>query len=249
LRLRRLIPRYSLRTLVVFLLLVTSGMGLWWRWEPWVQGCYLGYRGPSPHSIQFSGDSKRLAVVACIDTRTAEGEGEGDPDSWAGYDFRPNAERLMKRTVFDVLKGREVGSETWWEKPADAGRFPFDPKAKVSADGSREVAFVGDAEFRKTVVRDLRTGKELAVLGFFVPPPYRGGFSGPGMDGVIQGAFSSDGRFLAVTPGTSVHLHRRRRPEWWWGVFYLWEFWLTAAFAGLFLWSVITDRRRLAPER
>ena len=26
----RIIPRFSLRTLVVFLLLVTSGVGLWW---------------------------------------------------------------------------------------------------------------------------------------------------------------------------------------------------------------------------
>jgi len=34
-RLRRIIPRFSLRTLVVFLLLVTSGVGLWWHWEPW----------------------------------------------------------------------------------------------------------------------------------------------------------------------------------------------------------------------
>jgi len=34
-RLLRIIPRFSLTTLVVFPLLVTSGMGLWWRWERW----------------------------------------------------------------------------------------------------------------------------------------------------------------------------------------------------------------------
>ena len=30
----KLLPRFSLRTLVVFLLLVTAGAGLWWRREP-----------------------------------------------------------------------------------------------------------------------------------------------------------------------------------------------------------------------
>jgi len=34
-RLRKLIPRFSLRTLVVFLLLVTSAGWLWWHWGPW----------------------------------------------------------------------------------------------------------------------------------------------------------------------------------------------------------------------
>ena len=29
----RWLPRFSLRTLAVFLLLVTSGTGLWWHWE------------------------------------------------------------------------------------------------------------------------------------------------------------------------------------------------------------------------
>ena len=32
---RRLVPRFSLRTLVVFMLLATSGTGLWWHWSPW----------------------------------------------------------------------------------------------------------------------------------------------------------------------------------------------------------------------
>jgi len=33
--------------------------------------------------------------------------------------------------------------------------------------------------------------------------------------------------------------------SWWWGVFWLWEFWLTAVFAGVFVWSVWRDRRTL----
>jgi len=57
-------------------------------------------------------------------------------------------------------------------------------------------------------------------------------------------AFSPDGLGL-VSAGMDylVHIHRRVRPEWWWGVFCLWEFWLAVVFAGLFVWSVWRDRR------
>ncbi len=62
-------------------------------------------------------------------------------------------------------------------------------------------------------------------------------------------SFSADGRMLAVGANGSVCVFRRRRPEWWWGVFYLWELWLTAAFAGLFVWSVARDRRALRERK
>ena len=35
LRLCRLVPRYSLRTLAIFLCLATCAWGLWWHWEAW----------------------------------------------------------------------------------------------------------------------------------------------------------------------------------------------------------------------
>jgi len=41
---------------------------------------------------------------------------------------------------------------------------------------------------------------------------------------------------------------RRRRPEWWWGMFYLWEFWLTVVLAGVFTWSVWRDRKALREQ-
>ena len=58
-------------------------------------------------------------------------------------------------------------------------------------------------------------------------------------------AFSSDGERLLVWDGF-LGIWQRHRPEWWWGVFWLREFWLTAAFAAIFVWSVVRDRRRLA---
>ena len=58
--------------------------------------------------------------------------------------------------------------------------------------------------------------------------------------------FADQGERIVTMVYRSVQVWKRRRPEWWWGVFYLWEFWLTAAFAGLFAWSILRDRRSLA---
>ena len=81
----------------------------------------------------------------------------------------------------------------------------------------------------QTSILDMRTGAVLAKLG--------GG-------GLV--AWSPDGRLLKNEIGETALVWHRRRPEWWWGAFYLWEFWLTAAFAALFAWSVVKDRGALA---
>ena len=46
--------------------------------------------------------------------------------------------------------------------------------------------------------------------------------------------------------GSTVVLYRLSRPARWWGVFWLWEFWLAAAFAALLAWSIVRDRRAFA---
>ena len=58
----RLVPRYSLRTLAVFMLLCTSGVGLWYafRREPWVLAHELECR--QYFATTFSPDS-RFAVT------------------------------------------------------------------------------------------------------------------------------------------------------------------------------------------
>ena len=105
----------------------------------------------------------------------------------------------------------------------------------LAPDGRRAL-FVGR-------VVDLRTGRSLGTV------PIGGTY--------YYAQFSPDGNYLIDAPqwvpwrsepGYEDHcgLFHRRRPEWWWGVFYLWEFWLTAALAAIFVWSVVRDRRRLA---
>jgi len=157
---KRFAPRFSLRTLVVFLLLVTSGMGLWWHWEPWY----------------------------CEEAR----EGLGDPP-WDA-EFSPDGERSLR---------------------------DYAPVDFYTGYGSDYTIAIGGPD-------DL----PLAVLE-------RG-------NGVWQGGFSPDGERVAITTDDAgTRIYRRRRPEWWWGIFYLWEFWVTVAFAGVFVWSVVRDRRAL----
>jgi uncharacterized protein YcaQ len=38
----------------------------------------------------------------------------------------------------------------------------------------------------------------------------------------------------------------RTRPEQWWGVFYMLEFWFSAGFAAALVWSLLADRRTFA---
>ena len=61
--------------------------------------------------------------------------------------------------------------------------------------------------------------------------------------------YSPDGdRMVVAGANGRLQVFSKRRPEWWWGIFWLWEFWLTVAFAALFIWSVLRDRRSLAPS-
>ncbi len=62
-------------------------------------------------------------------------------------------------------------------------------------------------------------------------------------------SFVTSGLRLDDTTHSATGIYRRRRPEWRWGVFWMWEFWLTTAFAGLFVWSVVRDRRALGSKR
>ena len=60
-------------------------------------------------------------------------------------------------------------------------------------------------------------------------------------------AFSPDNNRLAFLNNScdSIQLWSPNRPEYWWGVAWLPEFWLTLVFAGAFCWSVWRDRQTL----
>ena len=50
---------------------------------------------------------------------------------------------------------------------------------------------------------------------------------------ILDVAFSKDGKWLAVIDlGRSVYVYDRRHPEYWYGVAWLPEFWLTLVLGG-----------------
>ena len=55
---RRWRPRFSLRTLLAAVLLIGSGGGLWWNWEPWAVSCSLNFGDEGLISASLSPDGK-----------------------------------------------------------------------------------------------------------------------------------------------------------------------------------------------
>ena len=65
-------------------------------------------------------------------------------------------------------------------------------------------------------------------------------------DTINAAAISFDGNYICTTSDDmTARIWERRRPEQWWGVFHLKEFWLTLALTLALLWSVRRDWKRL----
>jgi len=252
---RKLLPRFSLRTLVVFLLLVTAGMGLWWHWKsPWqIESAFKVALADTPFFVRLIDGAQRLEVV----TGQVFGMHRGsDPAVLkAGLELQAH--------VYEVPTGKPLGSSelpTRWVLFESTGFMLDDPEiesiqsaALISPDRVRRLQVapffslavpltgrLSDGYYPLSIV-STKNGKVLQVLEH--------DFSSRGTSGVLTrcSCFSADGTRLATVGEDGwIHIWRRTRPEWWWWMFYLREFWLTAVFAGLFIWSVIRDRRRLA---
>jgi WD40 repeat protein len=118
--------------------------------------------------------------------------------------------------VWDARTGKIV-----LEKPGDGAQLSQD-EAKMLASDPRGALFLYDA----------RTGERLALL------------SAQG-NTISAFALSPDGTQVLTAQDKAAFFWARRRPEYWWGVAWLPEFWLTILFAGGLAWSVRRDRRTL----
>jgi len=237
-RLRKLIPRFSLCTLVIFLLLVTSGVGLWWHWEPWVR---ISSFEPSESyqilSIRLPDSGGKIEVIGS----------KGASQSVVGPGLSEHYIMKAIRT-YDTESGARlsaVDQEACVAVPQADMTSPV--TLAVSPDGRRIIESHHVAlppappHHHRFVVWDAVGRRELAVL-----EKHDGHFS----IGSFKATFSADGKRAALAgPGRAIRIWRRRRPEWWWGVFYLWELWLTVVFAGLLIWSVMRDRKSLRRVR
>jgi len=338
-RLRQAIPRFSLRTLVVFLLLVTSGVGLWWHWEAWPEdpttmeleppdlstdrrrspdgsrwldtvsgqnAAVIRWAGGENRTIilrghsgevtqaAFSADGSRI-VTASVDRSVRIWDaGTGRellvlPLPEGNYQqaiFSADGDKILTTSdneagLWDAKTGRKLATFTWDFEETD-GLYPLTsvtapPWLALSPDGARvAVSFGGTTGL---IWEASQPKKPLAVTG----PAYVFDFSPDGSrllgtddnevaciwdarnghllarlgDANLKWnsgglAFIENGRAVRTVNFSPEHdgadVWKRRRPEWWWGVFWLWEFWLTVAFAGLFVWSVVRDRRALRKE-
>ncbi len=64
---------------------------------------------------------------------------------------------------------------------------------------------------------------------------------------VRSAAYSPDGkRIVTASYDNTARVWERRRPEWWWGVAWMPEFWLTLVLGVALVWSLIRDRRMMA---
>src|SRR5437868_6455487 len=60
---RRLRLRFSLRTLLLFVLLIASAGALWWRWEPWGFSYTINMPDGPPTTVHFSDDGRLLLIA------------------------------------------------------------------------------------------------------------------------------------------------------------------------------------------
>jgi len=226
-------PRFSLRTLVVFLLLVTSGVGLWMHWEPWAIAWQQDFDG-CVYSIELTSAGEEVRVV-------------GNPILYPEHEFPPSFPGVTQlRRYYRIRDGARVGKEdvtyTPEQKDDYIRSFPKPPPTScTSPDGRRTIARASvtmatgrTLKVGKITVTDAKTGEVLTEIE-----------DGGSARGPFTCLLIDNGRCLVAHAADGVVCFRRRRPEWWWGVFWLWEFWLTAVFAGLFVWSVVRDRRAL----
>jgi len=199
---------------------------------------------PPEATVDISPDGSRVAYgddAGGVHVDAIDGEGEGSGLVLGGHEdyalcvrFFPDNELLL------TCDGIGTAS-TWYHNGVKASAVTahilsaFLHSDAIWLSDGRRIAGTWDVGI---LIFDATVGRVLAI----VSPSYEREVF------LRSSAISCDGRRIAMTERGDkfITVFRRRRPEWWWGVFYLWEFWLTAAFACLFIWSVITDRRPLA---
>jgi WD40 repeat protein len=200
----------------------------------------------SPRSLSFSPDSSRVVAsgdggsVVAWEVNSGRKVFECQARSmvfYGGYSLPPDGEQMFAFyspdgnrivtpsdkhavRVWDPNSGRELFSTKGNTRPVYTCRcFP---------DSSRIVTESLDSSVR---IWDMLTGEQLTVLN---------------LKSAGTLALSPDGQRICVGNGNTAYIWSRRRPEYWWGIAWLPEFWLTVLFAGALVWSVWRDRNRIA---
>lgn len=262
---------FSLRTLMLLVLLSGSAMSLWHNWPAWELAASL-----PDGAVSFSPDGKLIAIGGTIIEirstvtgellRTLEGELKADGQAVAKPRNRLPVFSLNGEWLAGFEEGRNPLDRTaffwrtsdWllahaadgWAYDEHSGRLNRVGTIKLNADGpvfgfqdplsedltnnwrglpQGEHPFMSFDVFTRSglgVIVDKRS-HTTAIL----PQVRREGLDSP--------MFSADGKsFVIYVHGTGTLLWHLRRPMQWWGVACRWEFWLTVALTGAYIWSV-----------
>ncbi len=216
-------PRFSLRTLALFPPLLTCAIGLLLRWPAWTLEARTQLQ-PFVVSAGFSANGQDV-IIRRWEFDAGSNVSGGEETVWSIDGSKEVQSRTLPAASAPMDKGlpdiSPDGTRTL-EIPIGPSRG-YDPYVLAHNDGSKGQAVIVDARSRHWLVCLLAEESD-----------------------VVSARFSPDGeKIVTATTVGDIRVFRRRRPEWLWGLAWLPEFWLTAAFAGLFVWSVVRDRRRL----
>jgi WD40 repeat protein len=166
-------------------------------------------------------DSQNLLFIWETKNGNLRCELEGSPSVGVNVEFSGDDQLLFG--------GDDLGSSGVWS--TTTGKKLFGVPSPFVSDGI--IGLIGRNDLID--VMDLATGETLCSIA--EPHGRREAFR----------PMKIIDRYKIITTDSSGELHvwHRRRPEWWWGIAWLPEFWLTLLFAGAFGWSVRCDRREL----
>jgi len=251
-------PRFSLRTLVVFVLLVTSGVGLWWHWGPWVRSWSALQKDDGADDLDFSANGAEIVITSRYEEPLTRSRARREVEFRRTYDARTGALVGEVRREKGLLARYTHMPRYWGPKIPPLVAACRTPDGKWTVLWRSRRAGIPGAEW---IMVESRTLGDLEpflgtsdVEGFCNATRHLVPLLHLGAAEVVKShramaAFSKDGKRLVHTGvGHDLHLWHRRHPPEWHGVLWLWEFWLTVAFAGLFVWSVWRDRKALRRE-
>jgi WD40 repeat protein len=152
---------------------------------------------------------------------------EGDKTNVIWAEHTADGLHILSRSSDRVVRLWDAGSyRCLVELPQHGARVKRGMFAKLLPDRDRIVTWGGG--LRLAWIWDARTGRKLAEI------PDGRGYNFPGDDWIV--AAHDHGEI-------STRLWRRIRPEWWWGVFCLWHFWVVVALSVALAFSVWKDVR------
>ncbi len=269
--------RFGLRTLVLSVCLISGVIGLWFRWEPWfLYAVFRGHNAEVNVAELSPGDSRIVtasddnnAIVWDANTKRKLLILKGHTDDVISAEFSASGKEILTCS-FD-------GTSRLWSAIDGSEKLRIEQSgfAIFPPDGKRIVDF-GSVGYRtwnlrtkkmvantNGLVNSTRTKQYSTDMGRTVHPGWpktvtiydtksgRPLWKLRGHAGwVLSAGFSNSGNRI-VTEGRdgNVHIYHRRRPEWWWGIAWLWEFWATAFFTLALAASLWKDWRRLGVGR